>query len=219
VTGHWTPWWQVCVVWYRACLDQLLIAIRSRERLCDQQTRRSRSFQISQHLRQHLTIFMRHCAKTDHAESTHYGCTLQLYRIGVSRHCAQCVDSLCSYLGDRLTAHCTSSKYLVPPLRPPMLGQSGIRLNEHVKRRTLRVCVGLSDYRQQLQTISPGLYSVWDDIPGVATPQLHACTTDWTIKACLQSLYVSLGRSDVASATSTNCNRKLQTVIGPHSSC
>ena len=72
--------------------------------MCDQQMRRSRSFQISQHLRQHLTIFTRHCAKTDHAESIHYGGTLQLYRISVSRHCDQCVDSLCSYLGDSTTA-------------------------------------------------------------------------------------------------------------------
>ena len=72
--------------------------------MCDQQTRQSRSFQISQHLCQHLTIFTRHCAKTDHAESIHYGGTLQLYRISVSRHCDQCVDSLCSYLGDSTTA-------------------------------------------------------------------------------------------------------------------
>jgi len=70
-------------------------------------------------------------------------------------------------------------------------------------------CLGLSDYRQQLQTIPPGLSAVWDDIPGIATPRLHACTTDWTIKACLQSVYVPLGRSYVASATSTNCNWKL----------
>ena len=34
-------------------------------------------------------------------------------------------------------------------------GQSGIRLSQNVKRLTLtlRVCVGLSDYRQQLQTV------------------------------------------------------------------
>ena len=50
---------------------------------------------------QPLTSFTRHCAKTDHAESTHYGGTLQLYRISISRHCAQCVDSVCCYLGDR----------------------------------------------------------------------------------------------------------------------
>ena len=65
--------------------------------MCDLQTRRSRSFQIL-HLHQHLTSFTRHCAKSDHTESTHYGGALQLYSI--SRHCAQCVDSLCSYLGD-----------------------------------------------------------------------------------------------------------------------
>jgi len=52
-------------------------------------------------------------------------------------------------------------------------------------------------------------WPVRDDIPGVATPQLHACTTDRIIKACLQSLYVSLGRSYISSATSTNCNCKL----------
>ena len=72
--------------------------------MCDQQTWRSRSFQISQHLRQHLTSFTRHRAKTDHAQSTHYGSPLQLYGISISRHCAQCVDSLCCYLGDRTTA-------------------------------------------------------------------------------------------------------------------
>jgi len=72
--------------------------------MCDLQTRRSRSFQISEHLRQHLTSFTRHCAKTNLTESTHYGGALQLYRINLvsvgTRHCAQCVDSLCSYLGD-----------------------------------------------------------------------------------------------------------------------
>ena len=71
--------------------------------MCDQQTRRLRSFKIS-HLCQHLTSFTRHCAKTDHAESTHYGGALQLYRISISRHCAQCVDSLCCCLGDSTTA-------------------------------------------------------------------------------------------------------------------
>jgi len=64
-------------------------------------------------------------------------------------------------------------------------------------------------FPQWLQTIPPGLTAVWDNIPGIATPRLHACKTDWTIEACLQSLYVSLGRSYVASATSTNCSRKL----------
>jgi len=128
--------------------------------MCNQHMWRSRSFQISQHLRQHFTSFTRHCAKTDHAESTHYGSMLQPYRISIS---AQCVDSLCSYLY----------------------------------------------FRQQLQTIPPGLSAVWDNTCGVATPRLHACTIDWTIKACLQSLHVSLGCSYVASATSTNCNWKL----------
>ena len=72
-------------------------------KMCDQQTRQLRSFKIS-HLCQHLTSFTRHCAKTDHAESTHYGGALQLYRISISRHCAQCVDSLCCCLGDSTTA-------------------------------------------------------------------------------------------------------------------
>ena len=40
--------------------------------------------------------------KTDHAESTHYGSALQLYGISISRHCAQCVDSLyCLQNGSR----------------------------------------------------------------------------------------------------------------------
>ena len=69
--------------------------------MCDQQTQQSRSFQISQH-RRHLTSFTRHRAKTDHAESTHYGSALQLYGISISRHCAQCVDSLyCLQNGSR----------------------------------------------------------------------------------------------------------------------
>ena len=82
-----------------------------------------------------------------------------------------------------------------PACETTTLGQSGIKLNQHVKRRTLCACIGLSDFRQRLQTIPPGLSAVWDDIPGIATPRLHACKTDWTIEACLQSLYVSLGRS------------------------
>jgi len=63
--------------------------------MCDQQMRRSRSFQLSQHLHQHLTSFTWHQAKIDHTESTHYGGALQLYCDSISRHCAQCVDSLC----------------------------------------------------------------------------------------------------------------------------
>ena len=121
-------------------------------------------------LRQHLTSFTRHCAKTDHAESTHYGGALQLYHISINRHCAQCVDSLCCYLGDSTTAPAAH----IWSARPPTLGQSGIRLNQHVKCHILRACVGLSDYWQQLQTIPPGLSAVCC-LTGIATPRLHAC--------------------------------------------
>ena len=109
--------------------------------------------------------------------------------------------------------------------RSTTLGQSGINFNQHVKRRTLRVCVAAWAYQisdsDWLQTIPLGLFAVWDDIPGVATPRLHALhakriRTTEQLNNCLQSLNVSLGHSYVASATSTNCNRKL---MGLHSSC
>ena len=89
-----------------------------------------------------------------------------------------------------------------PACETTTLGQSGIKLNQHVKRRTLRACVGLSDFNSDCR-----LYH-WAWLLS-ETIYRHACKTDWTIKACLQSLYVSLGRSYVASATSTNCSRKL----------
>ena len=78
-----------------ACLDQLLNrdqiagkAVRSCA-ICKRRDRDHFKFHS-----QHLTSFTRHCAKTDHAESC--GGALQLYRISITRHCAQCVDSLCS---------------------------------------------------------------------------------------------------------------------------
>ena len=145
----------------RTCLDQLLIAIRSREGcaiMCDQQTWRSQSFQISQHLRQHLTSFTRHCAKTDHAESTHCGGSLQMYGISISRHCAQCVDSLCCYLDDSTTAPAANIWSHQRDRQRWVSRESGsISVSNG---RTLRACVPLSDYRQQLQTIPPGLSAV-----------------------------------------------------------
>ena len=63
-----------------------------------------------------------------------YSCTI-LVSVG-TRHCAQCVDSLCSYLGDSDTHNAG------------LVGNQD--LNQHVKRRTLHVCVGLSDFRQRL---------------------------------------------------------------------
>ena len=74
--------------------------------MCNLQTRRSRSFQISQYLRQHLTSFTQHCVPNQITLSrltmaAHYSCTV-LVSVG-TRHCAQCVDSLCSYLGDSNT--------------------------------------------------------------------------------------------------------------------
>ena len=86
--------------------------------MCDQQTRRSLSFQISQHLRQHLTSFTRHRAKTDHAESTHYGSALQLYGISISRHCPVCRLPV---LLPGWQHHCT----LVLPVRPHNAGSVG----------------------------------------------------------------------------------------------
>jgi len=63
-----------------------------------------------------------------------YSCIV-LVSVG-TRHCAQCVDSLCSYLGDSDTNNAGLVR--------------NQDLNQHVKRRTLHVCVGLSDFRQRL---------------------------------------------------------------------
>ena len=72
--------------------------------MCDLQTPRSRSFQISQHLSQHLTCFTRHCAKTDHAESTHCGAVAARYSctVLVSLGTVPSVSTPCA-LGDSET--------------------------------------------------------------------------------------------------------------------
>jgi len=81
----------------RSAVDRGQIAAKTVQS-ADRRGDRERSFHMSQHLRQHLTSFTRHCAKTDHAELTHYAGiagALQLYGVSISRHCA-----LCCYLGD-----------------------------------------------------------------------------------------------------------------------
>ena len=82
----------------------------------------------------------------------------------------------CTVLVSLGTVPSVSLPVLWVTTRPTTLGQSGINVNQHVKRRTLYVCVGLSDFRQRLTAdYTTGPVCCLRQYTGVATPRLHAC--------------------------------------------
>jgi len=145
------------------------IAIRSRERLCDHVGSADAAIAIVSNFTTSpfsASIWLvsrdtvpKQITLSRLTMAARYTCTV-LVSVG-TRHCAQCVYSMCSYLGDK--GHNAGS-----------VGNQSQTPHSACVRRPITFPTA-TDCRLYHRAC---LLSEWDDIPGVATPRLHACKTD-----------------------------------------